>query len=155
MNEPSSYALLQEVYQELIMDHYRHPRHFGTLSHPTHQGEGINPLCGDDIKLYLEINKTNKIQHIQFTSEGCALSRASASMMTEALKGKTVEDALSLFEQFHQSMLSDTPSTRVELDKIRILAQVKAFPMRVKCVTLPWHTLKAALTQHPTPITTE
>ena len=134
---------LHELYQELIIDHGRHPRNFGKLKNPTHIKEGYNPLCGDKITIYLS-KKQTVIDDISFDGEGCAISMASASLMTEALKGKSIEYADRLFLNF-QHCVKGQPFQNKSLGKLAALAGVREFPMRVKCATLPWHTLKAIL----------
>lgn len=135
---------LQALYQEVIVDHNRNPRHFQVLSTANRQAEGYNPLCGDKLELYLEV-VDNRIVNISFTGEGCAISIASASLMTESLKGKTLEEATLLFSQFHHLITEDQENDLNQLGKLKVLAGVKAFPVRVKCATLAWHTLQAAL----------
>ncbi len=139
-------SMLRELYQEVIVDHSRHPRHFGTLKHPTHHAEGYNPLCGDRLSLYLNI-KDDVIESIAFQGAGCAISTASASLLTEFLEGKTVAQAESLFGRFHAALIEG--SGEQDLGKLSVLVGVKEFPARVKCATLAWHTLHAALQNQP------
>lgn len=133
---------LQALYQEVIIDHSRHPRNFCECEKANHEANGYNPLCGDKLKLFLEVND-GVIVDASFKGEGCAISTASASLMTEALKGKTIEEAEKLFDGFHHLLTKDD---NVEgLGKLEIFSGVRTFPMRVKCATLAWHTMRAAL----------
>jgi nitrogen fixation NifU-like protein len=135
---------LSDLYQEVILDHNRRPRNFRAIEEPTHHAEGFNPLCGDRLKLYLNV-EGDRIVDLAFEGSGCAISKASASLMTDALKGRTVADARALFERFHL-MVTTPPDAAVEdLGKLSVLAGVREFPVRVKCASLAWHTLKAAL----------
>ena len=138
---------LHELYQDLIIDHGRHPRHFGALLTANRQAEGFNPLCGDRLTLYLEI-EANVIKDVTFKGVGCAISIASASLMAEQLIGKTEAAAQILFQAFHQQLTTEH-STNVDnnLGKLTALSGVRAFPTRVKCATLAWHTLQAALSK--------
>ena len=137
---------LRELYQEVILDHAKHPRHFGKLEHPTHSGQGFNPLCGDRFTIYLDLDG-DSIRDIAFQGSGCAISKASASMMTQSLKGKTKADAEKLFGRFHEMVTGhDAPGAdQSELGKLAVFSGVSEFPVRVKCATLAWHTLQAAL----------
>jgi nitrogen fixation NifU-like protein len=135
---------LSDLYQEVILDHNRHPRNFRSLSDASHSAEGYNPLCGDRLTLYLKIDG-GCISDVTFQGAGCAISKASASMMTDALKGRTVAEATALFERFHR-MVTTPPDQPVEdMGKLSSLAGVREFPIRVKCASLAWHTFKAAL----------
>ena len=135
---------LTDLYQEVILDHNRRPRNFHALADASHKAEGYNPLCGDRLTLYLKLDGET-IRDIAFEGSGCAISTASASLMTDALKGCTVVDARSLFERFHR-MVTTPPEESVEdLGKLSVLAGVREFPIRIKCASLPWHTLKAAM----------
>jgi nitrogen fixation NifU-like protein len=135
---------LSDLYQEVILDHNRRPRNFRVLETPTHQAEGYNPLCGDRLRLYVTVDGST-IADIGFQGSGCAISQASASLMTDSLKGRPVADARALFERFHR-MVTTPPGVEVEdLGKLSALAGVRQFPVRVKCASLAWHTLKAAL----------
>jgi len=137
---------LSDLYQEVILDHNRRPRNFRVLDTATHRAEGYNPLCGDRFELYLTIDG-GVITDVGFQGSGCAISKASASMMTDCLKGCPVADACALFERFH-SMVTTPPDVPVEdLGKLSALAGVREFPVRVKCASLAWHTFKAALKQ--------
>lgn len=135
---------LSDLYQEVILDHNKRPRNFHTLEKPSHHAEGHNPLCGDRLDLFLTV-ESDRIADIGFQGSGCAISRASASLMTDAIKGGSVADALALFERFHR-MVTTPPDAGVEdMGKLSVLAGVREFPVRVKCASLAWHTLKAAL----------
>ena len=135
---------LSDLYQEVILDHNRTPRNFRALAQPTHRAEGFNPLCGDRLDLFLNV-EADRIADIGFQGSGCAISRASASLMTDALKGRSVGEARDLFRRFHQ-MVTTPPDRSVEdMGKLSVLAGVREFPVRVKCATLAWHTLQAAL----------
>ena len=135
---------LNELYQEVILDHNRRPRNFHVLADANHTAEGYNPLCGDRLTLYLKV-QDGVVSDVSFEGAGCAISKASASLMTDAVKGKTVAEAESLFERFHR-MVTTPPEQPVEdLGKLSALAGVREFPVRVKCASLAWHTLKAAM----------
>ena len=139
---------LRELYQEVILDHSRHPRHFGALDDATHTGEGYNPLCGDRVKIYLALDAENRIADIAFQGKGCAISQASASLMTDMLVGRTVEEAEALMGGFLHLVKGEESSGELEPDdreRLEVMAGVSAFPMRVKCATLAWHTMKSAL----------
>jgi nitrogen fixation protein NifU and related proteins len=135
---------LSELYQEVILDHNRRPRNFRQLDDASHKAEGYNPLCGDRLNLFLRL-EGERIADIGFLGSGCAISKASASLMTDSLKGLTVAEARALFERFHR-MVTTPPDQPVEdMGKLSVLAGVREFPVRVKCASLAWHTLKAAL----------
>ena len=135
---------LSDLYQEVILDHNRRPRNFHVLADASHSAEGFNPLCGDRLTLYLKLDG-DTIADVSFEGAGCAISKASASMMTDALKGRSVAEANALFDRFHR-MVTTPPGQAVEdLGKLSALAGVREFPVRVKCASLAWHTLKAAL----------
>lgn len=146
---------LSELYQEVILDHNRRPRNFHTIDHPDRTQEGYNPLCGDRLTVYVELDG-HRIADVAFQGSGCAISKASASLMTEALKGKTVDEARALFERFHAMITSAPETAAADLGKLSVLAGVREFPMRVKCASLAWHTLKAAVSDAGTgPVSTE
>jgi nitrogen fixation NifU-like protein len=134
---------LSELYQEVILDHNRRPRNFRTIADGTCQ-EGYNPLCGDRLKVYVRV-ADGKVSDVAFEGSGCAISKASASLMTEALRGRTVEEARELVTSFHRMVTSPIGSPLPELGKLGALAGVREFPTRVKCASLAWHTLRAAL----------
>jgi len=138
---------LRELYQEVILDHSRHPRHFGKLDHATHSGEGYNPLCGDRVNIYLDVGTDGRVKDIAFEGKGCAISQASASLMTDMLKGRTVAEAEELMSGFLHLVKGENAGALAEDDRERldVMAGVSAFPMRVKCATLAWHTMKSAL----------
>src|SRR5579871_5622057 len=137
---------LRELYQEMILDHSKYPRNFGILRDANHQHLGHNPLCGDKIAVTL-LKEENIIKDIHFSGNGCAISLASASLMTEAIKGKSLADFEALFTAFH-TLVTEGKKTD-EVGKLAVLAGVAEFPIRVKCATLAWHTVKAALLNDP------
>lgn len=141
---------LRDLYQEAILDHYKHPRNFGVG--PGRSANGANPLCGDSLSVYADV-QNGVICDIHFVGQGCAISTASASLMTEAVKGKSVGEAHTLFHKFHRLLTSDSPAG--ELGKLEVFGGVREFPSRVKCATLAWHTLEAALTGTSEAVTTE
>jgi len=149
-------ADLSELYQQTIVEHNRSPRNFKKLDHPTHHAEGNNPLCGDQISLQLTVDG-GVIKEAGFQGSGCAISRASASLMTSAVIGKNREDAERLFRAFHDMVTGGdaAPADPTTLGKLAAFAGVKQFPARVKCANLAWHTLHAALQADQTPISTE
>ena len=144
---------LRELYQEMIVDHGKSPRNFGKLSEATHLHAGHNPLCGDQLIIYLILQK-GVIEEAQFEGTGCAISVASSSLMIEVIKGKTVEEVEELFKNFH-GLVTDGKAKEDVLGKLVALSGVAQFPIRVKCATLPWHTLKAALCCDQNPVSTE
>ena len=146
---------LSELYQELILDHNSKPRNFGTLEQPTHQADGYNPLCGDQLSIGLIIDADERIQDVRFKGKGCAISKASASLMTVALKGKSCTEAQAMFEQFHALVTGHEVPEGEGLGKLTALAGVRDYPMRVKCATLAWHTLRAAMAKAEKSISTE
>jgi nitrogen fixation NifU-like protein len=139
---------LRELYQEVILDHSRHPRNFGRLESCDHEAHGYNPLCGDSINVYVRLDDHEHIEDISFDGRGCAISTASASIMTEMVKGKDVTEARRLFDGFHK-LLTGKSDTILEEDdaaeRLQVLAGVKQFPVRIKCATLSWHALQSAL----------
>ncbi|MBV9827126.1 MAG: SUF system NifU family Fe-S cluster assembly protein [Alphaproteobacteria bacterium] len=140
---------LRELYQDIILDHGRHPRNLRKLEAPTHLARGHNPLCGDRVTVFLAIDG-DKISDVSFDGRGCAISTAAASLMTEVLKGKTLEEARTLFEQFHAKVTGGAPEEppaelEEDVERLEPLTGVKAYPVRVKCATLPWRTFEAAL----------
>lgn len=143
---------LRELYQEMILDHSRHPRNYGVLDNANHAQHGHNPLCGDKLIVSL-LEENGVIKDVRFEGAGCAISVASASLMTEAIKGKTVAEFDALFQAFHGLVTEGTASDAI--GKLDVLAGVREFPVRVKCATLAWHTLKAALLNDPHPAQTE
>lgn len=145
---------LSELYQEIILDHGRKPRNFGEIENPTHTAEGFNPLCGDHVMLQIKVQE-GLVQEIRFSGSGCAISTASASMMTQLVKGKPVEAALKLFDRFHKSVVGSADGEVEDLGELNCLSGVRKYPNRIKCATLPWHALKSALLQDADPVTTE
>ena len=136
---------LQDLYQELILDHGRRPRNFKRLDDATRNAEGYNPLCGDKVRIYVKMDG-DIIRDLSFEGSGCAISTASASIMTETLKGKTRADAEDLFQTFHDLVTGkEAQLDAQELGKLEVFSGVSEFPIRVKCATLSWHTLRAAL----------
>ncbi|RMG46020.1 MAG: SUF system NifU family Fe-S cluster assembly protein [Acidobacteria bacterium] len=137
---------LDELYQEMVLDHGKRPRNRGRLEEPSARAEGYNPLCGDRLTLYLKI-EGDVVTDARFEGSGCAISTASTSLMTEAVKGKPVSEVDRLFRLFHDMLTGPEEAAEPpeELGKLAALAGVRKFPIRVKCATLPWHTLKAAL----------
>ena len=150
---------LRELYQEVILDHGRNPRNFGHPDTCNRQADGDNPLCGDQLTVYLNVDDAGVVQDVAFEGRGCAISMASASMMTELVKGKTSAQAEALFDKFHHLVTDDTVDLDLaaedeDLEKLVVLSGVRQFPMRVKCATLPWHTMTAAIDGKET-VTTE
>jgi nitrogen fixation protein NifU and related proteins len=137
---------LSDLYQEVILDHNKRPRNFRALEDATHVAEGYNPLCGDRLSLYLKLDG-DIITDVGFQGSGCAISKASASLMTDTLKGRDVKDVRELFEKFHRMVTTPTDVEVEDLGKLSALAGVREFPVRVKCASLAWHTLKAALSR--------
>lgn len=147
---------LRELYQEMILDHGRNPRHHHAMPLANRSANGFNQFCGDRLTVYLKIEQ-EKIAGISFDGSGCAISMASASLMSEILTGKTLHQAETLFASFHQLLTSEatTPEQLQDLEKLAVFAGVKAYPARVKCATLAWHTLQAALKQNNELVSTE
>jgi nitrogen fixation NifU-like protein len=147
---------LRELYQETILDHTRRPRNFGKLDGATGAAHGHNPLCGDRVTVYVEL-EGDKLRDVRFEGQGCSISTASASLMTEATRGKTRAEVDALYERFHAMVTApaDQPAASDGLGKLAVLAGVREFPVRVKCATLVWHVLRAALEGRTDPITTE
>ena len=148
---------LGDLYQEVILEHSKAPRNFRRLNSANHEAEGYNPLCGDRCSIYIDL-EDDKINEIGFQGSGCAISRASASMMTQMVKGKTKAEAVKLFEQFHSLVTGKDEAAKAEdLGKMAVFAGVSKFPARVKCATLAWHTLQSALEEEKKqePVSTE
>jgi len=146
---------LRELYQEVILDHNKNPRNFRKMEHPDGFAHGNNPLCGDQIDVYIKL-KNGIVEDVSFDGNGCAICTSSASMMTTALKGKTDAEAHALFESFHHALTEDAPHPEdVPLGKLTVLTGVKDYPVRVKCATLAWHTFDAALRKLQGEISTE
>lgn len=147
---------LNELYQEVILDHNRMPRNFKEMDHPTHKADGVNPLCGDKLTVFLRIGN-DRIDDISFVGSGCAISKASASMMTDKVKGLSVLEAEKVFEFVHRVLTGKEKSTEVmdKLGNLASLAGISEFPMRVKCATLAWHAMHAAMESQDGEATTE
>jgi nitrogen fixation NifU-like protein len=146
---------LRDLYQDVILEHSKAPRNFRELPAANHKAEGFNPLCGDRFTIYVT-TEGNSIRDITFQGSGCAISKASASMMTQSLKGKNRAEAGKIFERFHKLVTGQEPSNgEAELGKLTVFSGVSEFPVRVKCATLAWHTLQAALEDTQEPVSTE
>jgi nitrogen fixation NifU-like protein len=145
--------MVDDLYQEIILDHSKHPRNCHAMDDATRKAEGYNPLCGDKLKLYIKL-EDDVVKDVSFVGSGCAISTASASLMTETLKGKTREEALKVLERFHELLTTDTPVSK-DLGKLVVFCGVRDYPARVKCATLAWHTLKSALSGEAETVTTE
>ncbi|MDA1094175.1 MAG: SUF system NifU family Fe-S cluster assembly protein [Acidobacteria bacterium] len=145
---------LRELYQEVILDHNRSPRNFGSLDDPTLQADGHNPLCGDKLTIALNV-VDGVVTDIRFVGSGCAISKASASLMTEGVKGRTIDEAKALFERFRQLVTDRDAPPQAQLGKLAVFAGVRDYPARVKCAILAWHTLIAAVEGSQKPASTE
>jgi len=144
---------LRELYQEVVLDHSKSPRNFHALPEASADAEGYNPLCGDQVHVYVTVDG-DQVNDVAFTGNGCAISKASASMMTQAVKGRSRTETLALFEKFHR-LVTGAAQDPDELGKLAVFAGVSDYPVRVKCASLAWHTLKAALEGAHAPVTTE
>lgn len=145
---------LSNLYQQVIIDHSKNPRNFCVIEHPSTSQEGFNPLCGDKVTIYLN-EKNGVIENVCFQGSGCAISMASASLMSEIVKGKTIAEVLEMANEFQQMLTTGEQTNLAKLGKLAVLAGVAEYPMRVKCATLPWHTLKAAIKKETEKVTTE
>ena len=148
---------LRDLYQEVILDHNKKPRNFGTLDTANRHADGHNPLCGDQISVYVKLNG-DVIEDIRFQGQGCAISKASASMMTSELKGKTLPEAEAIFDSFHEMVAGPEELEEEEVEalgKLAVFSGVREYPARVKCASLAWHTLHAALANNEQPVSTE
>ena len=145
---------LRDLYQEVILDHTKRPRNYGPLAGANRRAEGFNPLCGDRVRVLLQVNG-DTVRDVHFEGTGCAISTASASLMTEAVKGRTVEEAEALFGNVHELLTASESSISDELGPLEALGGVRNYPMRVKCATLSWHTFRAALHEDAELTTTE
>lgn len=150
---------MQALYQDLIIEHNRYPRNFGQIENPTHRAHGYNPLCGDEVHITLVVQEET-IEDVKFQGRSCAICRASASIMTTVIKGKSIPEVENIWTAFHQILTSEDIANHTSLppgirEKLQIFSTVKNFPMRVKCASLPWHTLSAALSGQDAQITTE
>ena len=143
---------LRELYQEVILDHSRHPRHYGTLDQASHKAEGYNPLCGDRVTVYLKLGEDGRVADIKFQGKGCAISQASASMMTDLLKGLMAEEADRLMQGFLHLVKGEDASglSADDRETLDVMSGISEFPMRVKCATLAWHTYKSAVEEGAT-----
>jgi nitrogen fixation NifU-like protein len=149
-------AELRELYQTTILDHNKKPRNFRRPEDANHQADGVNPLCGDQVTVFLTV-ADGAVKDVGFQGSGCAISKSAASLMTEAVKGKTLQEVQTLFERF-QGLVTSDPRVEpdlAELGKLAVFAGVREVPVRVKCATLPWHTLHAAIERRETPVKTE
>ena len=146
----------QDLYQQVIIEHHKKPRNFRKIDSPTHQAEGFNPLCGDHLWVYMNVNAAGTIDDISFEGDGCAISKASASMMTQNVKGKTVDEAKAIFQDFHRMVLGQlNPEQDAHvLGRLTIFSGIWKYPARVKCAALAWHTMNGALSNEAT-ISTE
>lgn len=148
---------IRDLYQEVVFDHNRNPRNFRVMEDANRKIEGFNPLCGDKITLYVKVNDDGVIEDLSFQGSGCAISTASASLMTEILKGQTEEEAQHLFDIFHRITTgkNEEAVNLEDIGKLAVLAGVRAYPARVKCATLAWHSLQAALKNEADTVSTE
>ena len=147
---------LRELYQQVILDHNKSPRNYHVMEHPTQDAEGFNPLCGDRLHIYLLV-EDGIVKDVSFQGSGCAISKASASLMTSMIKGKTKEEAEKIFEKFHD-LITGKLGEQISIDelgKLAVFEGVKEFPVRVKCASLAWHTMKSALNKEGSKVTTE
>lgn len=145
---------LRDLYQDVILDHNRQPRNCYVMDCANRTADGHNPLCGDTVKVYLRISN-GMVEEISFQGHGCAICTASTSLMTESVKGKTVEQVRDLFEGFHHMLTGVAAEQGIELGKLKVFEGVREYPVRVKCATLAWHTLNAAIDKKDDPVTTE
>jgi nitrogen fixation NifU-like protein len=145
---------LRDLYQEVILDHNRKPRNCYVMDCANRSADGHNPLCGDTVKVYLRI-EDGVIEEISFQGHGCAICTASSSLMTEAVKSKKVDEVKELFDEFHEMLTGVAAEQGLELGKLRVFEGVREYPVRVKCATLAWHTLNAAIDKNDLPVTTE
>ena len=143
---------LRDLYQEVVLEHSKHPRNYRVLENPSHQAEGYNPLCGDHFTVYLEV-EDDRIREVSFQGSGCAISKASASIMTQALKGRSTAEAEALFENFHRVVTGEAGAEG--MGKLAAFSGVSEFPARVKCATLAWHTVHAAMQREQQAVSTE
>ena len=156
MNAASEAQSLRDLYRELVLDHARNPRNFGKLDGPSHTAEGINPLCGDSLVLYLDVDADDRVRKASFEGTGCVISIASASLLTETIVGMRTADAARYVDVLRSRLSTDPPAAPViDLGELQALEGVREYPSRVKCATLAWHALDAALCGNDTPATTE
>jgi len=145
---------LSDLYQEVILDHNKRPRNFHRMEQPSRHADGHNPLCGDRVTIYLDI-EDGRVRDVSFEGSGCAISKASASMMTEAIKGRSLDEVETLFRSFHGLVTGQEPAAEGDLGKLVVFSGVREFPARVKCASLAWHTMHAALENASETTTTE
>ena len=140
---------LRELYQEVILDHGKNPRNYGTLENYSHTAEGSNPMCGDQLTVYVKVDEDNKIEDVSFEAKGCAISIASASIMSEIVKGKTIDEVASLFSYFHKLCTGEetqqTNHVEEDIEKLKVMSGVNQFPSRIKCATMSWHAVDSAI----------
>jgi nitrogen fixation protein NifU and related proteins len=148
-------AELRDLYQDIILEHSKRPRNYRALEGANRKAEGFNPLCGDHFTVYLQVGDDGQIRDVSFQGSGCAISKASASMMTQAVKGKRTEEAEALFQKFHHVVTGKNGSESHDLGKLEAFAGVSEYPVRVKCATLAWHALRAALQGEQQAVSTE
>lgn len=148
-------ADLRDLYQDIILEHSKRPRNYRTLEAANRKAEGFNPLCGDHFTVYLDVAESGQIRDVSFQGSGCAISKASASMMTQAVKGKRTEEAEELFRKFHHVVTGKNGVESQDLGKLAAFAGVSEYPVRVKCATLAWHALRAALQGERQAVSTE
>lgn len=146
---------LRDLYQELILDHGKSPRNFRRIERPSRKAAGFNPLCGDQLELFLTLDDAGRVLDAAFVGKGCAISTSSTSLMTQLVKGKTPAEAKALFQQFHALVTGEGPCDEERMGKLTVFKGVRDYPNRVKCATLAWHTLLAALDQQQDPVSTE
>jgi nitrogen fixation NifU-like protein len=148
---------LRELYQATILDHNKKPRNFRAIDDAKHRADGHNPLCGDKLTVYLKLDENGRVEDVAFQGAGCAISTASASLMTESVKGKRIDEVEQVFQKFHDLVTSsdNTIVDAEELGKLAVFSGIRDYPMRVKCATLSWHTLRAALHDQPETAKTE
>ncbi|MCC9624223.1 SUF system NifU family Fe-S cluster assembly protein [Thalassospira sp. MA62] len=145
---------LRDLYQEVILDHGKNPRHFGTIDSASHEAHGHNPLCGDQIHLFMKLDENDRVVDVSFDGKGCAISIASASMMSDLIIGKDVADAKKLAKAFYQMAKGETCCSDVapeDMERLEVMSGVSQFPMRVKCATMAWHTFESAFDEDPEP----
>ena len=145
---------LTDLYQEVILDHNRRPRNFGVLEGANRMAEGLNPLCGDSMRVYVQV-RDGLIQDIRYEAEGCAISKASGSLMTERVKGKNADEAEMIFQEVHKMLTGDPGADAEALGKLAVLEGVRQFPVRIKCASLGWHALRSALRNEGGKVSTE
>jgi nitrogen fixation NifU-like protein len=147
---------LRELYQEVILDHHRRPRNYGAMEAPTGRAEGFNPFCGDRVTVYVRVDG-GRLADVTFEGSGCAISKASASIMTDSVKGRSIAESSAIFEAFQALVTGAAPpgAAGMDLSKLEVFAGVRDYPSRVKCATLAWHALQAAIQQRPQTVTTE